>query len=258
MVASDEHSEALSRANALDGAWYLQACQPRLSGAVAFAEPGAGPNNLDAVVRRMGGGATIVLLPGVHEFQGGRRGGAPPVLEDVWLVGMGTGTTTVKRGRSPTSGCWEGSGAAAMVGSVLVPATATTRDGPTTTLQHGPVRNLNALAFRPGRSPPGVVEPSGVESRVLDRLGRGREEVPFVGEAGIDTELGEDALVLALHPGQQHRGAAALQASDDVREDARSRGIDRRHPGHPQHHDPDVGLEHASIARQGTLCLVSG
>jgi hypothetical protein len=91
-VSADEHAADVSRDQAFDYSWYLETCQPRLDGRVAYAEPGNGPRRLTAVLGSMGRGGTIVLLPGTHELPDAWN----QEVRDVWLVGCGAGSTVLK------------------------------------------------------------------------------------------------------------------------------------------------------------------
>ncbi len=98
VVRADQHSLDVHRAAAFDYSWYLQACQPKLNGAVQYALPGPGPESLANIVRTAGPGTTIVLLPGRHDLGDLRYGpsaGGMGQLDDVWLLGCGADSTTL-------------------------------------------------------------------------------------------------------------------------------------------------------------------
>src|SRR5262249_25950570 len=61
IARADRHSAAASRANAFDYSWYLNQCTPHLTGAVAYAAPGDGPDSLPVLLRSCRPGTTIVL-----------------------------------------------------------------------------------------------------------------------------------------------------------------------------------------------------
>jgi hypothetical protein len=91
-IGADERAADLSRAQAFDYSWYLETCQPRLDGRVAYAEPGRGPHSLEAALSSVGDGGTVVLLPGTYELS---RSNGLNLARGLWLVGSGPGSTEV-------------------------------------------------------------------------------------------------------------------------------------------------------------------